>query len=225
MSVDGLAAFADAALAGLAHRRLDFDLIDAAGPLRQTFEASGWKAMRLSFMRHETRGGPGCAVAVEEIPYDLAHELRMAWHLEHPYEGDPQPLHAQFREVALRRSARVLAVKEMRAPIALAQFLEHDGASAEITEVYVHPDHRGRGLGTANTRAAIEAVGSVKDLWIAADDETSPRTSMRGSAFARHGRRWSSSERLTFSRPALRSRVVGAFHHLDRSLGLRAPVT
>jgi len=46
-----------------------------------------------------------------------------------------------------------------------------DGASAEINSVYVHPDHRGRGLGTAITRAAIVAGGAAEDLWIVADDE------------------------------------------------------
>ena len=170
MSGETLAAFADEALAGLAHRRLDFDLIDAAAPLRQTFEASGWEAMRVVFMRHEAQSGPGGAAVGEEVPYDLVHDLRIAWHFEHPYGEDPAPLHAQAREVALRRGVRILAVKDRGRPVAFAQ-LEHEDASAEITQVYVHPDHRGRGLGAALTRAAIEAAGSVKDLWIAADDE------------------------------------------------------
>jgi hypothetical protein len=41
MSVDALVAFADEALAGLAHRRVDFDLVAAAEPLRAGFEATG----------------------------------------------------------------------------------------------------------------------------------------------------------------------------------------
>ena len=48
-------------------------------------------------------------------------------------------------------------------------------AAAEITEVFVHPAHRGGGLGTALTRAAIEAAGPVGDLWIGADDEDRPK--------------------------------------------------
>ena len=59
-------------------------------------------------------------------------------------------------------------------PIAFAQ-LEHDGDAAEITQVFVHPDHRGGGRGTAMTRAAIEAAGDVRDLWIVADDEDRPK--------------------------------------------------
>jgi predicted GNAT family acetyltransferase len=54
--------------------------------------------------------------------------------------------------------------------VAFAQ-LEHDGGSAEISQVYVHPEHRGTGLGTATTSAAIAAAGDVTDLWICADAE------------------------------------------------------
>ena len=99
------------------------------------------------------RGHPGSG---EEVPYDLVHDLRMAWHFEHPYGEDPAPLHAQAREVALRRGVRILAVKDRGRPVAFAQ-LEHEDGSAEITQVYVHRDHRGRGLGAALTRATIEA--------------------------------------------------------------------
>jgi hypothetical protein len=65
MSVEALAAFADEALAGLAHRRVDFDLVAAAEPLRPGFEAKGWKAMRVLWMRHETPPPPGPDVPVE----------------------------------------------------------------------------------------------------------------------------------------------------------------
>jgi GNAT superfamily N-acetyltransferase len=41
--------------------------------------------------------------------------------------------------------------------------------------VYVRPDYRGSGRGTAITRAAIEAAGDVGDLWIVADDEDRPK--------------------------------------------------
>ncbi len=64
-------------------------------------------------------------------------------------------------------------MREGGSPVAFAQ-LERDGAAAEITQVYVHPEHRG-GRGTAMARAAIEAAGDVRDLWIAADDEDRPK--------------------------------------------------
>lgn len=98
------------------------------------------------------------------------HDLRVAWHREDFPDQDSAAYHAQSREVALRRGAEVLAVREGRAPVAFAQ-LERDGAAAEITQVYVHPQYRGGGRGTGMTRAAIKAASNVRDLWIVADDD------------------------------------------------------
>ncbi len=174
MSVDALGAFADEALAGLEHRRLDFDVAAAAEPLRAEFTAKGWRTMRVLFMRHEAPAPDGPAVPVEEVPYDAVHDLRAVWHGEDFPGQDTSGYHGSAREVALRRGAQVLAVRENGVPIAFAQ-LERDGNAAEITQVFVHPDHRGGGRGTAMTRAAIEVAGDVQDLWIAADDEDRPK--------------------------------------------------
>ena len=174
MSVEELAAFADQALAGLAHRRVDFDLVDAAEPLRAGFEAKGWKAQRLLWMRHEAPLPPGPDIAVEEVPYGAVDDLRIAWHHEDFPDQDPGDYPAHAREISLRRGAQVLAVREDGAPVAFAQ-LERDGGAAEITHVYVHPEYRGAGRGTAMTRAAVEAAGDVRDLWITADDEDRPK--------------------------------------------------
>jgi ribosomal protein S18 acetylase RimI-like enzyme len=173
MGVEALVALADEALAGLAHRRVDFELA-AAESLRAGFEAKGWKALRLVWMRHAAPPPPGPDVPVEEIPYDAVHDLRVAWYREESPDQDPGEYHAQAREVALRRHAQVLAVREGGEPVAFAQ-LEHNGAAAEITQVYVHPERRGGGRGTAMTRAAIEAAGDVQDLWIVADDDDRPK--------------------------------------------------
>jgi len=142
MSVEALVAVADEALAGLEHRRLDFDVVAAADALRPDFEALGWKTVRLVWMHHESPPPPGPDIAV--------------------------------REVAMSRDVRILAVHDGDRPIAFAQ-LERAGDAAEITQVFVHPDYRGAGRGTAMTRAAIEAAGDVRDLWIAADDEDRPK--------------------------------------------------
>ena len=136
---------------------------------------------------------PGPALAVEEVPYDAVHDLRIAWHREDFPDQDPAEYHTHAREVALRRGAQVLAVRNGGALVAFAQ-LERDGPAAEITQVYVHPQHRGGGYGTAMTRAAIEAAGEVGDLWIAADDDDRPRNSTLGWAFAQHGELWSFSD-------------------------------
>ena len=191
MGVEALVAFADEALAGLAHRRVDFDLIDAAEPLQAGFEAKGWKSLRLLWMRHEGQPPPGSDVAVEEVPYDAVHDLRVAWHREDFPDQDPAEYHAQAREVALRRDVQVLAVCEGGAPVAFAQ-LERDGAAAEMTQVYVHPEHRGGGRGTAMTRAAIRRRATSGTSGSPQTTTTGRRSSTPGSAFARHGRRWSS---------------------------------
>jgi GNAT superfamily N-acetyltransferase len=192
VSFEELVAFADEALAGLAHRRVDFDLVDAAQPLRADFEAAGWKAARLVWMRHEVMPQSALEIAVEEVPYDFVRALRVIWHREEVPAQDPGDYHVQAREVALRRGVQVLAVHEGGAPVAFAQ-LERDGASAEITQVFVHPGYRGGGRGTAITRAAIEAAGDVRDLWIVADDEDRPK-----ELYARLGFRaaWTSMEFL-----------------------------
>ena len=174
MSVEELAAFADQALAGLAHRRVDFDLVNVAERLRPDFEAQDWKATRLLWMRHEGSMPPGSDIAVEELPYDAVYHLRLAWHQEDFPDQDPGDYHAYAREVSLRRGAKVLVVREDREPVAFAQ-LESDGVGAEITHVYVHPEHRGAGRGTALTRAAVKAAGGSQDLWITADDEDRPK--------------------------------------------------
>lgn len=174
LSVGALVAFADRALAGLAHRRLAFDLADVAEPLRSGFEALDWKAERLVKMRLASAPPSGPAVAVEAVPYDAVYELRVAWSREESPDQDPAGFLAQSRDVALRRDTRVLAVRREGAPIAFAQ-LERGGDAAEIAGIYVRPELRGAGIGTALTRAAIKAAGAVRDLWIDADDEDRPK--------------------------------------------------
>jgi ribosomal protein S18 acetylase RimI-like enzyme len=182
LGVDDLEAVADEALAGLAHRRVDVEVIAAAERLRPGFEAKGWRTLRLVWMRHEAPPPAGPDVPVEEVPYDAVHDLRMAWHEEDFPGHDATAYHAQAREVALRRNVQVLAVRERGAPVAFAQ-LERDGPGAEITQVYVHPQHRGGGRGTAMTRAAIAAAGDVRDLWIVADDKDRPKELYRRLGF------------------------------------------
>jgi ribosomal protein S18 acetylase RimI-like enzyme len=174
MSVEALVAFADHALAGLEHRRIDFDLVSAAGPLRAGFEARGWEAMRLLWMRHEAEPELEPDLEVVEVSYDSVHALRVAWLREDFPDQDAAGYHSQAREVALSRGVRILAVREGGAPVGFAQ-LERDGAAAEITQVYVHRDHRGVGRGTAITRAAIASARDARDLWICADDEDRPK--------------------------------------------------
>jgi len=199
MGVDELVAVADQGLAGLAHRRLDFESIDVADRFRPALEARGWRSVRLAWMRHEKAPPPHeRALEVEEVSYDEVDDLRIAWHREDFPDQDPGDYHRYSREVSLRRDARVYAVRADGVPIAFAQ-LERAAGSAEITQVFVHPEHRGRGVGTAMTRAAIEAARDADDLWITADDEDRPK-----ELYARLGfvPVWTSMECTLWPKPA-----------------------
>ena len=175
MSVEAVTAFADEALAQHAHRRIDFELADVAEPLRAGFATHGYASERLVWMRHETaRPSVPDGIAVEEVPYDTVRPLRVGW-FEEDFPEALLPGHvAEAREVHLLLGARIFAVLDGGEPVGYAQ-LERLGRSAEITQVYVRADHRGRGLGTALTCTAIDAARDVDDLWIVADDEGRPK--------------------------------------------------
>jgi len=173
MSVDELVAFADEALAGLSHRSIDFEPLPAAEALRAGFEALGWRTSRLLWMHHEAAPPPGPDIAVETVPYEEVHPLRVAWQLADGFVESESYI-AEARRVAEARGVQVLGVRAAGQAIAFAQ-IEHVGDGAEITQVYVDPRYRGDGRGTALTRAAIVAAGGARDLWICADDEGRPK--------------------------------------------------
>jgi GNAT superfamily N-acetyltransferase len=172
LGVDALIAVADEALAGLAHRRLDLEHAGAAARLRPALEARGWSALDVVWMRLETPLTHGPDHRVDEVAYDAVGPLRDAWEREDdPAAAEPAlAFRAQARAAALARGARVLAAGDAGQPVGFAE-LDADGGGAEITELYVLPHHRGRGLGEALVRAAVTAAGPVDDLWIAADAE------------------------------------------------------
>jgi GNAT superfamily N-acetyltransferase len=174
MTVPELIVFADEALALLPHRRIDFEDSDAAEPLRAGFEAQGWLTERLVWMLHEEPPPPLPGIVVEEVPYEEVHELRIEWGREDFPTLDPSDYLVQARTVSERLDSRVLAVREEGEPIAFAQ-LDRIGPAAEIAQVFVRADRRGRGIGAAVTRAAIEAAEDADEVWIVADDEGRPK--------------------------------------------------
>ncbi len=192
MTVDALIARADVALDGLAHRRIDFDSADVAEPLRAGFRERGWSSTRLLWMRHQDAAPAGPEVAIEEVPYDAVHRLREAWDAEDSPAPGTADHREQARTLAVRRQVRILAATEAGIPIGFAE-LDQDGPVAEITEAFVHPDHRGRGCGAALLRRAITAAGDARDLWICADDEDRPKALYRRLGFRPA---WSSMEFL-----------------------------
>jgi GNAT superfamily N-acetyltransferase len=180
MTAAELMAFADEALAEFPHGRIDFDQDSIAATFRDELEAAGWEAERIVWMLHEDEVPPatGPAMEVVEVPWGAVRHLRVAWHYEMTPGVDPSAYLDQAQEVAALRNALVFAsLGDDGRPLAFAQ-LERDGSRAEITQVFVHPDHRGGGRGTAMTRKAIEAAearGDVDELWICADADDRPK--------------------------------------------------
>ncbi len=174
MSAEELVAVADERLAGLEHRRLDFELVEAGDRVRGDLEAGQFEATRLLWMRHSGSLPPGPGLEVEEVDYDAIVDLRRAWHAEDFPEVATGDYIANSREVSMTRGVQVIATRDGDELVGYAQ-VERSGAAAEITHVFVLPEHRGSGRGTAITRAAIEAAGDVDDLWIVADDEDRPK--------------------------------------------------
>jgi GNAT superfamily N-acetyltransferase len=172
--VQGLIDFADLALAGLEHRRIDFEHAEHGATMREEFERRGWKSTRLLHMWHEGERTGGEDAKVQEVPYDAVQPLRVDWHEEDFPGVDASGFYGHAREVALARGARVLAVFDEGAPIAYTQ-IECARDAAEVMDVYVRADRRGHGLGTAVTSAAIRSAPPVRDLWISADDEDRPK--------------------------------------------------
>jgi ribosomal protein S18 acetylase RimI-like enzyme len=192
LSAEELTAEADRALGDLEHRRLDFERADAAERVRPALEAARWEPTRLSWMRHSSPLPAGRRPDVREANYDDVLELRLAWHREDFPDLDSRDYIANAREVAMARDVQVIAARAGEELVGFTQ-LERAEGGAEITQVYVRPEHRGSGLGTALTRSAIEAAGDVDDLWIVADDEGRPK-----QLYARLGFRpaWTSTEFL-----------------------------
>lgn len=101
MSVEELVSFADDALAGFAHRRIDVEDIRAAESLRPALEARGWKTMRLLWMGHREPLPAGPKLPVEKVSYDVVNDLRLAWHREeHGFDQSASEYHQHARAMS-----------------------------------------------------------------------------------------------------------------------------
>ena len=168
-AADELVTLANDAL-GETCRLIVFDHPGAAERLVAPMTARGWRASRLVLMRHVGRvpNVPATVATIAEIDYDDVHSLRTNWHREDFPDSDPASYLASKRAIDRDRGSTVLAPLVEGVPVGYAE-LARDGTGAEITQVYVAPEHRGQGLGTAITREAIELGSSARDLWISAD--------------------------------------------------------
>jgi len=182
MTADEVERVADTLLDGLAHRRVGFEFAARGEPIREELERRGWKATRLVWMLHAGAPPARTGLDVEQVHYDTVRHLRLAWLNEDFPTIDVTDHLEEAKEVDVKRDPQVFAAFEDGRPIGFTEFARA-GGSAEISSVFVDREHRGRGLGTAMTKAAIGAAGEVDDLWIVADDEDRPKELYRRLGF------------------------------------------
>jgi ribosomal protein S18 acetylase RimI-like enzyme len=169
---DALIALADELQDGLRHRRVEVEDERLGARVRPDLRAAGWLADRLVFM-HRAGPPPAWPDGVEEVPFVQTRALRMLWHDSERW-GDEEALHLESQEaVAARTGVRAFAVPEGGELVGFAALLPGAGA-AEITELFVAPAHRRRGLGARLVAAALAAGGHASN-WIVADDEGRPK--------------------------------------------------
>jgi GNAT superfamily N-acetyltransferase len=130
----------------------------------------------LVFLLHDGSALPQARRELIEVDYDVVRELRDLWHREDFGEHtEAATFHAQAREVAELAEVRVLAAMEEGRPIGFAQVETHDGGS-EVSQVFVHPERRGAGLGRALTARAIGlGADAAPDVWLCAERDGRPR--------------------------------------------------
>jgi GNAT superfamily N-acetyltransferase len=175
MEASEMIAAADRELTGCAHRLVEW-MIPMPDGLVGELRERGWMANPLVFLLHDARPLPQVRGELVEVDYDVVRELRDLWHREDFGEHtEPEAFHAQAREVAELAEVRVVAAMDEGRPIGFAQVETHDGGS-EVSQVFVHPECRGAGLGGALTARAIGLGADVApDVWICAERDLRPR--------------------------------------------------
>jgi ribosomal protein S18 acetylase RimI-like enzyme len=175
MDADEMIAAADRELAGCAHRLVEW-MIPMPDRVVWELRKTGWIANPLIFMLHDGRLPPESDGELVDVDYDDVRGLRDVWHREEFGEHtETEAFHVQAREVAELADVRVIAAVEEGRPAGFAEVETHDGGS-EVTQVFVRPERRGAGLGTALTARAISAGAVVApDVWICAQRDNRPR--------------------------------------------------
>jgi ribosomal protein S18 acetylase RimI-like enzyme len=184
VGVDTLVHTADVHQGGLSHRQIEVEDEAAGARLRPDFEALGWTASRLVWMCLHGSAPPG--PAFEQLAFADTRELRLAWHRGTPWT----PAERSLREFARTEEAAaeilgtraVVARDGAGAAIGFAAYVAA-GDAAEVTQAYVAPAFRGRGIGGALVAAAARAAGAA-ETFIVADDEGDPKRLYERLGFA-----------------------------------------
>ena len=124
LDAEALAAAAEPALAGLAHRRIEVEDEAAGARLRPGFEAMGWVTERLALLHRELPGpdlAPPAGAELRVADFEASRPLRLVWLGESPW-GDPSDFVLVEEAVAARRGTRTVIGSLAGEPAGFAAF-------------------------------------------------------------------------------------------------------
>ena len=175
LEAGALMAFAEEALRDDASLRVDVEDEDAARRMRPEFQAAGWLGELLVWMRlGDSPPSAGADPRVELVEPGVVRVLRVEWYDEDFPGWDSTRFVDQGERLARDRGSRVLALFDGGRPAGYAQ-VDPVGDRAEVSQVFVTRSQRGRGIGAALTRAAIESAADARETWIVAEADGRPR--------------------------------------------------
>jgi GNAT superfamily N-acetyltransferase len=172
VSADALVHAADVVQGHLAHRLVEVEDEAAGARLRPGFEALGWAAEALAWLRLD--GLPAGTQGIEEVPFPETRALRLEWAASSVMPDDPETAR-RFSEHE-DRTAELRGSRALLAPggVGFVSF-RREGDTAEIEQVFVTESERGRGTGGALVTAAVRAAGASETYIVADDDGDSKR--------------------------------------------------
>jgi GNAT superfamily N-acetyltransferase len=172
VSADALVHAADVVQGHLAHRLVEVEDEAAGARLRPGFEALGWAAEALAWLRLEAEAPEG--PEIDEVPFPETRALRLEWAADSPWAVDMETAR-RFSEHE-DRTAELRGSRALLAPGGVGFVIfRRDGDTAEIEQVYVTESERGRGTGGALVTAATRAAGGEETFIVADDDGDSKR--------------------------------------------------
>jgi len=176
VSADALVHAADVVQGHLAHRLVEVEDEEAGRRLRPGFEALGWAAESLAWLRLD--GRPDDGPEMDEVAFPDTRPLRLEWAAGAPWATDDEAAR-RFSEHE-DRTAELRGSRALLAPdgVGFVSF-RRDGDTAEIEQVYVTESERGRGTGGALVTAATRAAGAAETFIVADDDGDSKRLYQR----------------------------------------------
>jgi GNAT superfamily N-acetyltransferase len=164
VSADALVHAADVLQGHLAHRLVEVEDEAAGARLRPGFQALGWAAEALAWLRLEGEAPDG--PDLDEVPFPDTRALRLEWAGDSPWHVDHETAR-QFSEHE-DRTAELRGSRALLAPGGAGFVSFHrEGDTAEIEQVYVTESQRGRGVGGALVTAAIRAAGAPETFIVA----------------------------------------------------------